>query len=62
MTNGWTVIITVPLNSILMGDRNLTIYFMAGVGIILFTILAAMVIRDLYKTGESARRIRPSTF
>ena len=54
MTNGWTVIITVPLNSILMGDRNLTIYFMAGVGIILFTILAAMVIRDLVQN----RRIR----
>ena len=52
MTNGWTVIITVPLNSILMGDRNLIIYFMAGVSIILFTILAAMVIRDLVQNRK----------
>ncbi|OUQ81569.1 cache domain-containing protein [Flavonifractor sp. An100] len=52
MTNGWTVIITVPLNSILMGDRNLTIYFIAGVSIVLFLILAAMVIRDLVQNRK----------
>ena len=54
MSNGWTVILTVPIQSVLMGDRNLTIYFLVGVGVLVFAILAAMVIRDLLQS----KRIR----
>ncbi len=54
MSNGWTVILTVPVQSVLMGDRNVTIYFLVGVGVLVFAILAAMVIRDLLQS----KRIR----
>ena len=47
MSNGWTVILTVPVESVLMGDRSLPLYAAVGVGILLFLILAFMVVRDL---------------
>ena len=54
MSNGWLVILTVPVESVLMGDRSLPVYVLVGVGSLLFLILAFMVIRDLMQS----RRIR----
>lgn len=47
MSNGWTVIMTIPIRDILMGDRNTALNVLAGVGVLLFGVLTAMVIRDL---------------
>ncbi len=54
MSNGWTVILTVPSNVLLMGDRSLTVYLLGGIACTLFVILAGMVVRDLFQN----RRIR----
>lgn len=47
MSNGWTVIMTIPMHSILMGEENLIIYFMAAISIILFITLFLMTLRDM---------------
>ena len=54
MSNGWTVILTIPFQEILMGDRNVAIYVVTAIGIFLFILMAAMVLRDLLQS----RRIR----
>ena len=54
MQNGWTVILTMPMRSVLMGDRNLVVYIMAGIAALLFTTLLFMTIRDMVQS----RRIR----
>ena len=54
MSNGWTVILTIPINSILFGEKNTVVYVMAAVALILFSILAFMTIRDVIMS----RRIR----
>ena len=46
MDNGWTAIVTIPVEAILMGDRNVTIYVMAGVSMILFLALVVLVVRN----------------
>lgn len=54
MSNGWTAIITIPIRSILMGDRNAVVNVLAGVAALLFAVLTAMAIRDL----QQNKRIR----
>ena len=54
MSNGWTVILTVPMQSILIGDPNVTIYVLIAVASLLFLTLTGMVVRDLVQS----RRIR----
>lgn len=46
MDNGWMVIVTIPIQSVLMGDENIALYVMAGVALLLFTLLAALTVRD----------------
>ena len=55
MSNGWTVILTVPLESVLMGDRTITMDILILVSILLFCILAAMVCRDLIQSRKIRR-------
>ena len=55
MSNGWTVIITIPIQSMLMGDPNMAIYFMAVVAVVLFLVMAYMVIRDAYQIRKIKR-------
>ena len=55
MTNGWTVILTIPFHAILQGDANLVVYLMAGIAVLLFAVLAYMSIRDVVQ-GRAARR------
>ena len=55
MSNGWTVILTVPFEEVLMGERNVTIMVMVVISVILFLILAAMVIRDIVNSRKMAK-------
>ena len=55
MSNGWLVILTVPLESVLIGDRNMTIYALVAMAILLFAILASMVVRDLIQNQKIQR-------
>ena len=50
MSNGWTVIMTIPMRTILMGEENLIIYFMAGISLILFFSLSLMIFRDILRS------------
>lgn len=54
MSNGWTVIMTIPIDTILMGDKNLVVYAMAGVAVLLFAVITVMTIRD----GIQNRRMK----
>lgn len=55
MSNGWTVIMTVPMRTILMGEENTIIYLMAGVSLILFVVLALLTVRDILR-GRSLKK------
>ncbi len=55
MNQGWTVMLTMPFQSVLMGDRNLTIWVMTGISALLFLILAGMVVRDLIHSKRIER-------
>lgn len=47
LNNGWAVIITVPLEDILMGADSALVGVLAAISVTLFFILTALVIRDL---------------
>lgn len=47
MENGWTVIMTIPIQDILMGEQSPIVYFLAALSVILFLILLGMIIRDM---------------
>ena len=55
MSNGWTVILTVPFESVLMGDLSITMMALIVISAILFLILAAMVRRDLVNSKRMER-------
>ncbi len=55
MENGWVVILTVPIDTLLMGDRNLTVYLLGGIACLMFFILAGMVVRDLLQNRRIQR-------
>lgn len=50
MDNGWTVIMTIPTEQILMGEQNTVVYLISGVAIVLFLVLAFMTIQDFLRT------------
>ncbi len=55
MSNGWTVILTIPINSILMGDRNYVVYVIAIIAVLLFAALAFMTVRDMIQNRKMSR-------
>lgn len=55
MSNGWTVILTMPLNSILMGDRSIVIYIIAAIAVLLFAALAFLTLRDIAQNRRVKR-------
>ena len=55
MSNGWMIILTVPVNNLLMGDHNFIAYVMGGIACLLFVILAGMVIWDLFQNRQIRR-------
>lgn len=50
MDNGWTVVLTIPFESVLMGESNATIWVMVAISAILFLILTGMVVRDIIQS------------
>ena len=56
MNNGWSVIITVPLEDILMGADSPLVGILAAISIMLFLILTILVFRDL----RNRKRYRPT--
>lgn len=67
MSNGWTVILTIPFDSVLMGEKNVVVYFLAVVGLFIFVILLIMVLKDLvqrrkFRTSENTVRILGDSF
>ena len=55
MHNGWTMIMTIPFESVLMGERNVTIVVMTVISIVLFLILSGMVVRDIIQNKKMKR-------
>ena len=54
MDNGWIALMTIPINSILMGERNTIVYFMAAGAVFLFVMIALLTVQDALKS----RRMR----
>lgn len=50
MRNGWTVIMTIPSRSILMGEQNTVVYIMAGFFLVLFLVLTFMTVQDILRS------------
>ena len=55
MNNGWTVIITIPVQSMLMGDPSMAVYFMAATASVLFVSMMYLVIRDAFQSRKIKR-------
>ena len=55
MNNGWTVIITIPVRSMLIGDPNMAVYFMAATASVLFVSMTYLVIRDAFQSRKIKR-------
>lgn len=55
MENGWTVMMTVPINSILMGERNTVVYVIAATAAVTFLALAFMSVRDAVRSRRMKR-------
>ena len=61
MDNGWTVVMTIPIQEILMGERDPVVYILTGVGVIAFVTLLFMVVRNilnLRRLAENEKTIR----
>lgn len=50
MSNGWTVIMTMPVEQILMGEENTVILLLSSVAVVLFLILMFMTVQDMIKS------------
>lgn len=55
MSNGWYVILTIPFESVLMGEESLTVQVLSVAGGILFVSLLFLVIRDLMQKKKIRR-------
>ena len=54
MSNGWSIIVTIPLDTILYGDRNIAYMLLICVGGLLIVALTYMLLRDL----RNSRRLQ----
>lgn len=54
MENGWTVLMTIPINSILMGEKNTVVYLIASMALITFLVMVLMTIQEAVRS----RRIK----
>lgn len=55
MSNGWTVILTIPAKEILMGEQNAFVYILTAVASALFLILACVTVIDILR-GRSMKK------
>lgn len=68
MSNGWMVLMTIPINSILMGEKNTVVYIMAGLALTLFlilffaTVLDALRSRKMRKADDTAHMLGDSFY
>ena len=61
MDNGWTVVMTIPIQEVLMGEMDPVIYSLIGVALIAFVTLLFMVVRDILnmrRLAETEKTIR----
>ena len=61
MDNGWTVVMTIPIQEVLMGEKDPVIYSLIGVALIAFVTLLFMVVRNilnLRRLAETEKTIR----
>lgn len=61
MDNGWIVVLTIPLEQILMEDQNVIVNLLAILGIISFIIISIIVIRDI-KRSKGYRKVENTIF
>ncbi len=57
LDNGWTVVITIPMNDILIGDSNAFIYIIACIGLGSFAAVLIIVIRDILQSREMRKAV-----
>lgn len=67
MSNGWMVILTIPFDSVLIGEKNVVVYLLAGAGTFFFLALLVMVIKDMVqmkkiRMSENTIRILGDSF
>ena len=55
MYNGWTVIMTIPINRILMGEENLLVPLIAAIAFVLFLVLVLITAQDLVRSRRMKR-------
>ena len=55
LSNGWMVILTIPINSILLGDQNVVFYLISAISIFLFVTLTILILRDWLKNRRMKR-------
>ena len=55
MDNGWIALMTIPIDSILMGERNTIVYFMAAGAVFLFVMIALLTVQDALKSRRMRR-------
>ena len=52
MSNGWTVILTIPINSILMGEQNTIIYLMGAASLIAYLALIFLMVQEMIRNRK----------
>lgn len=55
MPNGWTVIITMPIRSILMGEPSTMVYIIAALALVVFLVLLFMTIQDILRSRSAKK-------
>lgn len=67
MDNGWIAILTIPFESVLMGEKNLVVYILSGMGLFVFIVLFIMSFWNLIqmhkiRTSEKTVQILGDSF
>lgn len=67
MSNGWMVVLTIPFDSVLIGEKNIVVYLLAAVGVFVFLTLFVLVMKNLIqmrkiRTSENTVRILGDSF
>ncbi|MGN8969718.1 hybrid sensor histidine kinase/response regulator [Intestinimonas sp. HCP28S3_D6] len=55
MSNGWTVILTIPFQTVLMGERNLPVMVLVVISALVMAVMVIMVLRDLVNSRRIQR-------
>lgn len=55
MSSGWTVILTIPFQTVLMGERNLPVMVLVVISALVMAVMVIMVLRDLVNSRRIQR-------